>query len=376
MPASNDLVNTDSRQSLLIDADSHVNEPPWLWRDRVPAKYRDRAPRQERFDEGDAWVLDGVDQPINFGLNATAGMPWADMKPWIRWEEIRPGGYEPQARLQEMDADSISAQVLYPTPRLSHSIIANQDPGFHLACVQAYNDWLSEYAGYAPDRLGGIALLPNRGVDTAVEEFHRAMALPGMKGALLGCYPHGDLEIDKDDDRLWHAIADAGIPLHIHVSLVNAMPGFVSGVPGDVRFYDAPKRLLQFIWSGVFERVPHLKLVFVEVDCGWLPYFREQVDDRYHRLHLSERLHVPRPPSEYLDENVAFTYITDTTALRLRHEIGVSNMMWSSDFPHIPADWPYSWRTIAASHAGIPAAEKRLMLSGNAQRLYQFRLGS
>ena len=364
------------RRSLLIDADSHVNEPPRLWLDRVPARYRDRAPRQEQFEEGDAWILEGVDQPINFGLNASAGMRWEDMKPWIRWEEIRRGGYEPQARLAEMDLDQVDAQVLYPTPRLSHSVIANQDPDFHLACVRAYNDWISDYASFAPDRLGGMALLPNRGVDMAIAEFQRTIALPGMKGALLGCYPHGDLEIDKDDDRLWHAIADAGVPLHIHVSLVNSMPGFVSGVPGDVRFYDAPKRLLQFIWSGVFERIPHLKLVLVEVDCGWLPYFREQVDDRYRRLRLAERLDVPRPPSEYLDENVLFTYITDTTALRLRDDIGVSNMMWSSDYPHIAADWPNSWRSIAASHAGIPKAEKELLLAGNAQRLYRFGAGS
>lgn len=42
----------------LVSADSHVNEPPDLWVDRVPARFRDRAPRMESFDQGDAWVLD------------------------------------------------------------------------------------------------------------------------------------------------------------------------------------------------------------------------------------------------------------------------------------------------------------------------------
>ena len=58
----------------LISADSHVNEPPDLWLDRVPAALRGRAPRIERFDEGDAWVIEGVSDPINFGMNACAGL--------------------------------------------------------------------------------------------------------------------------------------------------------------------------------------------------------------------------------------------------------------------------------------------------------------
>ena len=47
----------------LISADSHVNEPPDLWTDRVPAEFRDRAPRIERFEQGDAWVIEGRRRP-------------------------------------------------------------------------------------------------------------------------------------------------------------------------------------------------------------------------------------------------------------------------------------------------------------------------
>jgi len=50
----------------------------------------------------------------------------------------------------------------------------------------------------------------------------------------------------------------------------------------------------------------------------------------------------------------------------------VENILWSSDYPHISADWPYSWRTIQASMAGVPREERDLMLAGNAQRLYKF----
>ena len=47
-------------------------------------------------------------------------------------------------------------------------------------------------------------------------------------------------------------------------------------------------------------------------------------------------------------------------------------MMWSNDYPHITSDWPYSWKTINASFAGVPADERHAILAGNAQRLFKF----
>ena len=53
----------------LVSGDSHINEPPDLWQSRVPAKFKDRAPRMERLEKGDAWIMEGSPAPINFGNN-------------------------------------------------------------------------------------------------------------------------------------------------------------------------------------------------------------------------------------------------------------------------------------------------------------------
>ena len=119
----------------LISADSHVNEPGDLWTARVPEQYAERAPRIESFEQGDAWVLDGVSDPINFGMNACAGLPPEQMTGWKRFDEIRRGGYDPAARLEEMDQDGVDAEVLYPTPRLSQAVFAYADADFHHALV-------------------------------------------------------------------------------------------------------------------------------------------------------------------------------------------------------------------------------------------------
>jgi predicted TIM-barrel fold metal-dependent hydrolase len=364
----------------LVDSDSHINEPPDLWTSRLPSKFKDRAPRMEHFEQGDAWVLEGVKDPINFGSNAAAGIPLAERSAWVRWEDIRPGGYDPKARLAEMDVDLVDAAVLYPTPRISHLMIANPDPEFHLAMVQAYNDWLSEYAEHDPSRLGGIMLIPNRGVDDAVKEIERVIDRPGMVGCLLGCYPHGDLDLSMDDDPVWRAVADRDVPLHIHVALVNEYPSDIYApgmitqglVQGYLRFRDVPGRMLQFLEGGVFDRVPALNIVLAEVDAGWVPYVKEQVDNRVLRRELGADMRSRRLPSSVIEEHFYYTYITDHFAVRNRRYVGVDRLMWSSDFPHGGSDWPGSVRVIHADFADVPSWERDLILAGNAQRLYRF----
>jgi predicted TIM-barrel fold metal-dependent hydrolase len=357
----------------LISGDSHVNEPPDLWATRVPARFRERAPRIEAFDEGDAWVIEGVNDPITFGMNACAGLAPEEMREWKRFAEIRRGGYDPAARTDEMREDGVDAEVLYPTPRLSQAIVANRDVEFHEVLVRAYNDWLSEYVEYAPERFGGLAMVPNRGVEQAVAEVARVMERPGIRGVVMGCYPNGTLELTPDDDKLFGYLADARIPLAVHVALTQRMPAaHRAALPGYGRFFDAPNRIVQLIFAGVFDRFPDLQLVIAEVDCGWVPYFKEQIDNNYRRLAPTSDFTIVEQPSTYVERNVAFTFITDPFGIRNRHETGVENMLWSSDYPHISADWPHSWRSVQAAFSGVPSAERDMILAGNAARLYGF----
>jgi len=367
------------REYRLISGDSHVNEPPDLWTSRVPARFKDRAPHMERFEKGDAWVLEGALDPVNFGANCNVGLPPEQRPAWITWDQVRPGGYDPAARIEEQDADGVDAEILYPTPRLSNQIFFHrEDVEFHLACIRAYNDWLSEYCAHDPERLWGVAMLPNVGVEQAVEELHRAMALPGMRGAMFGRYPHGGEEPTPEDDGLWAAAVEMGVPLSVHVGFALSPVGDKArmgkaAAGGFLRWFDAPVRIYQLIDAGVFDRFPELKVVFVETDSSWLPYFREQMDDRFKRQAPANRPAIARTPGEYLDTNVFTTFITDSYAVRNRHDIGVTQMLWSSDYPHSGADWPHSKATIDAHFAGVPDDERHAILAGNALRLYGAR---
>jgi len=361
------------RRYRLISADSHVNEPPDLWTDRVPAALRDRAPRMERYEQGDAWIIEGVKDPINFGMNACAGLPPEEQKGWAFHDDLRAGGHDPRARVDEMDTDGVDAEVLYPTPRLSQAIFANTDVAYHEAMIRAYNDWLSEYVEYAPERFAGMAMLPNRGAEGAVAELDRVLDRPGMRGVVIGCWPNGTLEVTAEDDKLFARLAERGIPLGIHVSLGQRMPAaHKAKLPGYGRFFDAPNRMIELVFAGVFDRFPELDVVFAETDFGWVPYVREQIDNNYQRLEPTAHFGLQALPSEYIERHFHFGYMTDTFGIRNRHDVGVERILWSSDYPHISADWPSSWRVIQSSMSGVPADERHAILAGNAMRLYGF----
>jgi len=363
----------------LISGDSHVNEPPDLWTSRIAGKFRERAPRVERFEQGDAWVLEGALDPINFGSNCNVGLPAEQRPAWITWDAVRPGGYDPAARGAEQDQDGVDAEVLYPTPRISNQLFWNaEDVEFHVACIRAYNDWLSEFCSHDPDRLWGVAMLPNSGVEAAVAELERAVSQPGMRGAMIGQYPHGGGVISAEDDDLWSAAESLDVPISIHVGFALTPAGDKARMhrvqaSGVVRFTDAPVRISQFVDGGVFDRFPELHLVMVEVDSGWLPYLREQMNDRFERVAPAARPAIARLPGDYFDTNVFSTFITDRYAVKNRHEVGVTQMLWSSDYPHGGAHWPNSWKTIDDHFDGVPPDERRAILAGNALRLYGSR---
>lgn len=327
----------------------------------------------ERFDEGDAWVIEGVRDPVNFGWNACAGLPADQMTGWVRFEELRRGGYDPAARLEEMSEDGVDAEVLYPTPRLSNAIVANRDAAYHLAMVQAYNDWLSEYVAYAPPRFAGLAIVPNRGADHAAAEIQRLHDRPGIRGFMMGCYPNGTLTPTDEDDAVWGLLAELGRPINIHVALTQTMPSaHKAKLPGWGRIFDVGNRMIDMVFSGIFDRFPGLDVVVAEVDCGWLPYVKEQIDNNYERLDPTSHFGLAEPPSQTIARHFHFGFITDAVGVELRKHIGVERMLWSSDYPHISADWPHSLRTIEATFAEVPASDRELILAGNARRLYGF----
>jgi predicted TIM-barrel fold metal-dependent hydrolase len=366
----------------IIDADAHVYEPPAVWQARVPASLRARAPKVARTDEGDVWSFDDGARLRPVGLMAAAGASYLDFRPsGLTYESIRRGHYEVGARLADMDADGIHAQLLYPSVCEEGARMFGDDRALQLACVRAYNEWLLEFCGGGQGRLFGHAVIPATGLADAVAEIDWALRA-GYRGALISTFPSGGVEPSPDDDPFWARVEEAGLPVALHIGSFHA-----DGPVQRRRFEPAavlPRAAVsksgantvplvaRMIFSGLFERFPRLRAVLVEANIGWIPAMLEQTDDMFlrYRWFTGTAASLPTLPSRAFHRNVWATFMIDTVGIELRHRLNVDHLMWSTDYPHTGTDWPNSRVTIARLFRGVPRDEVKRMLHGNCKALY------
>jgi len=269
---------------------------------------------------------------------------------------------------------------------------AIQDKASLIAVVQGFNDYFAEdYCAVDRDRLIGMAVLPNVGVDHDIAEMERCKRA-GLKGAWLSTFPSGNSYPTKEDDRFWAAALDLEMPIVIHTSFPTKVgtretrlfkypqepegekrppTDFVQRLARQGPHHSGSVEASQLVVAGVFDRFPKLRIYWAENNIGWLPYYFEQIDHEYtvNRFWAERCLGLPqlkRLPSEYLKENAYWGFFEDYIGVKLRHEIGVDRIMWSTDFPHIVTRWPNSLKVLESQMTGVPPNEKRIMVADNA----------
>lgn len=365
----------------IISADDHLQEPMDLWQMRLPAKMRDRAPRLVTLsDGGQGWQV-GDQPPRPLGLLVMAGRrPEEFRDSGLTWSDVRPGCYDPHARLQDLDADGVAATVLYPNVCLDFFMGQTPlEPEVAAACYRAYNDHLSEFCAVDADRLYGIALLPVYTVKDAVAELQRVARLPGIRGALLPVTPPAGPDWnDPQYQPLWAAASEVGLPLSIHAGKPRGLPPRhqIMKMPAGAAIYmhigpfSTAEAFAHVMWTGVFDRYPDLKMVSVEGGIGWLPFFKERAELVFHRHRHWIGSGLKTGPGHWFGRNFFATFERDVAGLRCRDLISVETLLWASDYPHSETSWPRSRESIEATFHGMPKDEVRMIVHDNAARLY------
>ena len=360
----------------VIDADSHLNSPPDAYVSRVPAKFKDRAPRIVHRDGHDAWVIDGGhDRPLTILAAAAGKTPEQLAKRLIRFDEMLPGAHDPKARLKDLDTDGIDAQVLF-----GDGAMGVEDVELRTALVRAYNDWLSEFCSVAPDRYLGQAVVPMHDPAEAVREIERTGGMPGLRGLFVGD-DGADFPItDTSYDPLWAAAAEQRRPVNIHIGGgalrrrnmlygKNPPPGqkeaFISIAPMSIA-----ETLAMLIFGGTFERHPTLQVVIAEGGIGWVAYFLERMDHVFRKQGRWAGTTIPEPPSFYFKRNILVTFEEDEAGIRTYDLIGPERIMWSSDYPHSDTTWPRSREAIEQHFGKMPAEHRLAMIRNNAGKAY------
>lgn len=354
----------------VLSCDSHIVEPPDLWTARVAADMRSRVPHLERHENGDVYVCEDLPLAAVSMLSAAgkAGA-WHDQP--ARWEDaILPGAYDPDARIEDMDADGIDAEVVYPTIALR--MFAIPDQPLRLAVFHAYNDWVAEYCQAHPARIKGIAMVDTEDLDEGVAELNRARSLD-LVGAMVSINPQGNAYVEAEFDRFWATAAELGLPVSLHINtnrekLRLATPGDSMTIPTFVQ-----RTLANLIFGGVFLRHPRLRVVSAENDAGWAPYFLQRMDGSFERHRTARKLPIDDgglQPSEYFQRNVRLTFMEDAVAIRHRVEIGLDCLAWASDYPHKESTFPHSQSTLDDLFRDVPDGERNQIVAGNTAALY------
>ena len=373
----------------IVDADSHVNEPPNLWQDSVPGKWKERAPKLVHTEKGDLWHFEGGKHTWPVGLTATAGQSYFQFAPMGQtYETMRPGSFDTKARLADMDADGIYAQVLYPSVTLTGARIYSDERELQLACVRAYNEWIESFCKGSGGRLVPQAIMPTTGIDDTLAELDLAMK-GAHRGAVLSAFPNGSLQPRAEDEPFWSRAQEARFPIAVHIGsfLKRQPPGGDSGRretfwSGSLAFLSraawtkAGGQTLDvacdLLFSGIFQRFPGLRLVLVEANIGWIPTLLEQSDDMFRRYRWWTGAHqeMSQLPSQIFHRNFYATFMVDRAGIELRHRLNLDHIMWSTDYPHSGTDWPNSGVTIERVFHGVPKGEVRRMLRDNCVALY------
>jgi predicted TIM-barrel fold metal-dependent hydrolase len=334
-------------RSPIVDADAHVVEDQESsYRPFLPEAFQRRT---GSFFPRNAWDIE---------LDGTLG-------------KLHPSN--PATYLQDMDAELIATQVLYPSNALTIGLI--REPDWAAALATAYNRWLHAFCQHAPGRLKGVAVIAPQNPQRAVAEMEEAITRLGMVAVMMPTYVTPGF--DTGEAHFWPIYAAAerlGVPVAFHataqVSVGNTRFHQYTGVHMVSHPFEQMVSIISVIANGVLDRFPRLRTAFLEAGVGWVPYWMDRFDEKWHRR-AAERPRSELLPSEYVKANRCyFTCEGEESALPLFLErFGDRCVMYASDYPHWDTGWPETSREIV-EREDLTVGTRERILGDNAREFY------
>jgi predicted TIM-barrel fold metal-dependent hydrolase len=355
-------VNVD--ELIMVSVDDHVVEPADMFEGRLPAKYQDLAPKFiTRPDGTNAWVYEGSEIG-NVALNAVAGRPPEEygIEP-TSLDELRPGTYDIDERVKDMDANGVLGSMCFPSfPQFCGQLFARtEDKDVALAMIRAYNDWhIDEWCGSYPGRFIPLALPAIWDPEVMAAEVRRCAA----KGAHAVTFSENPSKLGWPSlhsdhwDPFWTACSDEAVVVCMHIGSSSQTVVTAPDAPMDVLITLTPMNIVQaaadLVWSQVLRKFSPLKIALSEGGIGWIPYFLERIDYNYqkHRAWTHQDFG-DKLPSEVFNDHVIACFIDDHFGVASREFLDMDNVCWECDYPHSDSTWPTAPETLLKQTDGV-----------------------
>lgn len=375
--------------SKVVDADGHIMEPSDLWEKNLEPKYRDKAMRVTKGEDGlDYLEIDGKKSKVLNGgtlgqlgaLDETVAerLENATTPGVVNWEECRPpGAKDPHARIKWMDEHGIDIALLYPSLGLNWQTECH-DPKLAAAYCRVYNDWITDFCKPYPDRLIPIAHISVMDVGEGVKELKRAAKL-GTKGVYLFPNPptNGIPYGDRYYDPFWAEVQEMDMPMGLHVSSTPMFVGhelYNGGFSengwwfGLMQKLDVQLAFTSFFQGAVFDRFPRLKVGVVESGCGWVAGWLESMD-LMARAGDSDTGMKLRPSEYFARQCWATGEADEKTFAPTAQLLGADKLHWGSDYPHSEGH-AEPLEELKETIGCLSQEDQRKILGGNTVKLY------
>lgn len=381
----------------IVSPDDHVVEPAHLWWTRLPARDRERGPTIERTrgfmrgeefvpdDDGpaaDVWRYDGRVSATAMTV-AAAGFRVDDLsnEP-MTFDRMRPGCYEPGARLADMDEAGVEGSACFPNTFVrfcGQRFLLASDKELARRCVEAYNDWMvDEWCGDSGGRLIPLGIIPLWDARLAAAEVDR-MTGRGMHAFCFSELPT-QLGLPSIHSGRWDPFFaaceanGAAIMMHIGSSSTNPRPSDDSPnvVTSSLMAVNSAMAMMDWLFSGVLIRHPRLRIGFGECQAGWIPYFLQRADEVWESRRSWGGVNplLAEPPSTQVPGRVFYSFFDDAVALDSLDRLGADNLMFETDYPHNDTNWPRSLDVANQATRHLDPATREKLLRTNARVLF------
>ena len=386
----------------IISVDDHVIEPPGVWQDRLPERFKEAGPTSIRqkgkmnfvggvfsFEpdddgmEGDWWTFEGQQYPLT-RLEAAVGFDRDEVKVVpITYDGMRNGCWDRDARLEDMDANWTEASMAFPSSFVrfcGQRFYEADDKELADACVKAYNDWqVEEWCEGTGGRLIPQIIVQLWDPQLAAAEIRRNAARGVHAMTFSEIPPYLGLPSVHDPsgywDPLFEACAETDTVVNMHIGSSSKMPSTSADAPPAVgstlTFNNAMASMTDFLFSGVLVRYPTLKLAYSEGQIGWIPYIIERADKVWEENRgwggIGDK--VPEPPSTYYYRQIYGCFFDDSYGLDNIERVGIDNVCFETDYPHSDSTWPVSKEVAQKQMGHLPADIRRKLVRGNAINL-------
>jgi predicted TIM-barrel fold metal-dependent hydrolase len=370
----------------IISVDDHLVEPPEMFEGRLPARLQSGAPRVVETEGGhEEWEFDGnrYSQP---GANAVAGRrPETVTADPYRFDEMRPGCWDIDARIRDMDINGVWASLNFPSMITGFSgriYSAARDRELGLAVTKAFNDWVYEcwWQPY-PDRIIPLGITYLADAEVAAAEVRRN-AERGFRSLSLPERPHR-IGLPSIFTSYWDpvlaACQETGTVISLHVGSSGLPSDFAPEAKSPGLFASLFGQLsltacAEWIWSGIPARFPDLKIAMSEGGIGWVAMLLDRLETITERSRYGKDYPGELTPAEVLRRNFWFCTIDDPKTIVTREAIGVDKIMVEVDYPHGDSTWPDTQSVIDRVWGSLPRDDLRKMTHQNAADLYRWPL--